>query len=227
MLLIIKTCYSFYLNSATGLFVAHPSNNSIIQNGTQSILPQVNGELDRSDSVILGSSSGGVTVRQSHSGSGAKSELLGHSPKHFIPEIRPSHLVQDPATTIRHRSSLVPAARLLPLKKLYIASQNAFDMEKSSIASHSVIHEKHIDAVVKPNVIAQSPVAVTVPCDDISTRESGQQLTTDYILGDASRGMIQSDRSTLSVSLFQFCIGNNFFEESAVKTNWICMHFCC
>lgn len=187
---------------ATGLFVAHPSNNSIIQNGTHSILPRVNGELDRSDSVILGSSSGGATVRQSHSGSGAKSELLGHSPKHFIPESRPSHLVQDPAATIRHRSSLVPAARLLPLKKLYIASQNAFDLEKSSIASHSVIHEKHIDdAVVKPNVIAQPPVAVTVPCDDISTRESGQQqLTTDYILGDASRDADLSELEVMDLS---------------------------
>lgn len=64
------------------------------------------------------------------------------------------------------RPSLLPAARLYPLKNRYILSQNAFCGSSEMSPNGDVVPgQRRQNAVVKPNAIAQPQIAVATPYD--------------------------------------------------------------
>lgn len=183
-----QNSYAVYdLNAANRRPPAASSTDMIFSNGSQSILPQLNEKISHTDSTILCSSSG-TPPCWPHPGLDVKLKMRSCSPGHFVQKRQSSH---DSEIVGPRKSDLVPAARLLPLKKLYGASQNVFDADKSSMNCQSIIHKGHADAVEKPNVAAQPRVAVAAPYDGRSTQESGQQFTTELVLGDLNKDAVK------------------------------------
>lgn len=193
LLLFLKFVFLLDLKAANRRPSASSSTDLIFSNGAQSILPQLNEKFNHTDSAILCPSSGAPSCWP-HSGLDAKFRMSSRSPGHFVQERQFAHSSEIVGP---RKSDLVPAARLLPLKKLYSASPNVFDADKSSVNGHSIIHAKgRTNAVEKPNVAAQPLVAVAAPYDGRSTQESRQQFATELVLGDLDKDAIKHSRST-------------------------------